>query len=83
MSKPHKTPRHFYWKQCYKVGDGSLHWALCDTKTDSEAPPNRVTCSYMVLLANYEQCCDHRTLPEQFYPQLIVELLNRYFARKP
>jgi hypothetical protein len=69
------APPRFYWKQCYELGD-RLHWALCDTQTDSEAPPNRVSCLEMILL-------DHHSLELQnkLIPKLIIELLNAHFAK--
>lgn len=74
---PEKSdPIHYYWKQCYQLGDRT-HWALCDTKTDSESPPHRVTCLEMIQQ-------DHWThdFPNRFLPKLIVELLNKHEAEK-
>lgn len=67
------APR-FYWKRCYQLA-GRVHWALCDTQTDADAPPSRVSCLEMILW-------DHQSpdLDSQHMPRLIVELLNAHFA---
>lgn len=70
-----KPPR-FYWKKCYELKDRT-HWALCDTKTDSEAPPSRVSCVEMIL--NDSSSTD---LDKQFMPKLIVELLNAHYGKR-
>jgi len=67
------APRRFYWKQCYEL-DG-MHWALCDSQTDGEAPPERVTTVDMVMLDHWND--DFPTRP---FPKLVVELLNAHFA---
>lgn len=59
--------------------DGTFHWALCDTKTDSERPPHRVTCVEMILEA-HEPTTFGRPLDGEYWPKLIVELLNAHFA---
>lgn len=73
-------PRKFYWKQCYEL-DGKTHWALMDTQTDSEAPPNRVTCLEMILECHDPGWGNH-PLDEQYFPKLIVQLLNAHFDKK-
>jgi hypothetical protein len=80
------SPPVFRWEQCYEMGGGSVHWALCDSATDAdserEGTGHRVSCGYMVLLADYPQCMDGRLLSEQHLPALIVRLLNEHYARK-
>jgi hypothetical protein len=71
--------RQFFWKQCYELGN-AVHWALCDTKTSADPPLNRVTCPYMVLHASYGECVDGRKVSQQFFPALIVRLLDAHFA---
>ena len=68
------SPR-FYWKQCYELGD-RVHWALCDTQTDGEAPPHRVSCLEMILWDHWSP-----GLPEQLIPKLIVELLTAHYSQ--
>ena len=68
------APPRFRWEQCYEL-DNRVHWALCDTQTDADAPPHRVSCLEMILW-------DHHSpdLPNQLMPKLIVELLNAHYA---
>jgi hypothetical protein len=65
----------FYWKQCYELGN-HLHWALCDTKTDADGPPQRVSCLEMILWDSHST-----NLPDQPLPKLIVELLNSHYSQ--
>ncbi len=74
-------PRKFYWKQSYQL-DGRTHWALHDTLTDSEAPPERITCCTMILESSSPDFFG-RPFESEFYPNLIVELLNAHFAKQP
>lgn len=69
------APPRYYWKQCYEMGN-RVHWALCDTQTDADAPPHRVSCLEMILW-------DHHSpdLPNHLMPKLIVELLNAHYAK--
>ena len=69
------APPRFRWEQCYELGN-RVHWALCDTQTDADAPPHRVSCLEMILW-------DHHSpdLPNQLMPKLIVELLNAHYAK--
>lgn len=69
------APPRYYWKQCYEMGD-RVHWALCDTQTDADAPPWRVSCLEMILWDHHSQ-----DLPNQLMPKLIVELLNAHYAK--
>lgn len=65
----------WFWKQSYEMPDGSLHWALCDTDSEKEG---KVSCCYMVLLADYATCSDGLPVSEQPLPKRIVTLLNRH-----
>ncbi len=67
-----KAPPRYFWHQNYEVGD-SMHWALNDTHSTQEG---KVSCCYMVLLADYPTCMDGKPLSEQDMPKRIVELLN-------
>lgn len=71
--------RKFYWKQCYQL-DGKTHWALMDTETDSEAPPERITDVTMILEAHSPNIFG-RPLDQEYWPKLIVKLLNEYFEK--
>ena len=75
------TPRKFYWSQCYQL-DGNVHWALRDTLTDSQSPPERVTCLEMILEAHAPDIFG-RPLENEPFPKLIAELLNAHFAKSP
>jgi hypothetical protein len=55
------------------MGDDIWHWALCDTDSQKEG---KVTCAYMVLLADYPNGVDGRPVGEQFMPKRIVDALN-------
>lgn len=70
--------RHFYWKQCYELED-RVHWALCDTQTDAESPPHRITCSTMILEAHQPKHFG-RPLDGEYWPKLIAKLLDDHFA---
>jgi len=69
-----EKPRYF-WKQCYEMPNGDLHWALCDTDSEKEG---RVSCAYMVLGADLSDVLRREPVSEQTIPKRIVELLNRY-----
>ncbi len=64
----------FYWKKHYQR-NGRTHWALCDTQTDSQGPPSRVSSFEMVLLDSTST-----DIPSRDLPKLIIELLNNHFA---
>jgi len=72
-------PRKFYWSQCYELG-GNIHWALRDTLTDGESRSSRVTCLELILEAHAPDIFG-RPLDDEYWPKLIVELLNAHFAR--
>lgn len=73
--------RVFYWRHSYEL-DGKTHWALCDTLTDSERPSfSRVTCLEMILEETRHNP-RYKPLSEEFFPRLIVQLLNEHYARK-
>ena len=69
-------PVKFYWKQCYELSSELPHWALCDTETDSESPPNRISSVDLVVINNSDADFANRPLPK-----LIVELLNAHFEK--
>lgn len=68
---PTPTP-HYYWAPKYQIGS-DMHWALCDTASDKEG---KVSCCYMVLLANYRNAMDGRPVGKQDMPARIAALLN-------
>lgn len=72
------APR-FFWKQCYELDDGEIHWALCDTES---APKGQCSCCYMVLLADYPTAIDGKPVGEQYMPALIARLLTEHFAKQ-
>ena len=72
---PCSAPR-FYWKKCYELHGGDKHWALCDTETDADGPPPRVSSGDMVLADYWTHDLDKRPLPK-----LIVKLLNAHYAK--
>lgn len=73
------APCRFYWKQSYELGD-NVHWALHDTHTDAEAPPERISCTTMILEA-HDPLHFGKPLDQCFLPKLIVELLNAHYAK--
>jgi hypothetical protein len=81
MSKKQQQSTRFYWKRCYEQGL-AVHWALCDTATDSEQRRfgQRVTCVEMILLAGFPEVCG-MPLSERYFPKLIVELLNEHYSK--
>lgn len=75
-----KEPRKFYWQQVYEF-DGRKHWALCDSQTDSEPKPIRVTCPYMILIAHHPNGFNGQSVDEQYFPALIAQLLTEHYAK--
>jgi len=73
-------PRRFYWKQCYEL-NGQVHWALCDTQTDVEAPPTRITSAALILEAHHPTLFGRPT-EDDYWLKLIAELLNAHFANQ-
>lgn len=74
---PLKQPRRFWWEKNYEHRS-ALHWALNDTHTDAGSnDAGRVTCGQMVLLIDWS-----KNLPHEFFPKLIVELLNKHFQEE-
>jgi hypothetical protein len=63
----------YSWKQIYGMGDGVFHWALCDNESERDG---KVSCAYMVLLADYPTGMDGKPVGEQFMPKKITEALN-------
>jgi len=72
---PGSAPPRFYWKQCYELGE-SVHWALCDTQTDGQGLPHRVSCLELILWDHWSS-----KLPDALIPKLIVELLNAHYSQ--
>ena len=70
--------RTFYWQQSYELDD-CVHWALHDSATDAEGGPSRITCLDFILKHSEPKLCDE-PFEKRFWPQLIVELLNKHFA---
>ena len=73
---PLKQPRRFRWEQNYELHNG-IHWALSDTHTDAGSPEGSVTCASMILLNHWSH-----NLQNEFFPKLIVELLNKHFQEE-
>lgn len=65
----------YYWKQCYGMADGVYHWALCDDESQKEG---KVSCAYMVLLADNPNGIDGKPVGEQFMPARIIDALNTH-----
>ncbi len=75
------VPIRFYWKQCYEIG-GEVHWALCDTKTDSESKERRVSSCYTILETCYPVGVDGRPVDQQEILQLIAKLLTDHYSNQ-
>lgn len=73
---PLKQPRRFRWEKNY-VTHSARHWALSDTHTDAGSPEGSVTCASMILLNHWIP-----NLQNEFFPKLIVELLNKHFQEE-
>lgn len=73
------APLRFFWKQCYEIDDGEIHWALCDTESEQNG---MCSCCYMVLLADYPNAIDGKPVGEQHMPALIARLLTEHFAQQ-
>lgn len=69
----------YFWKQCYGMDENVWHWALCDTESEKYG---KVSCAYMVLLADYPNGMDGKPVGEQFMPARIIEALNAFEALK-
>lgn len=72
-----QAPTRYYWKQCYGMDEGVFHWALCD---DESAKEGKVSCAYMVLLADYPNGVDGKPVGQQFIPAKIIDALNSHAA---
>jgi len=70
---PLKQPRRFRWEKNY-VTHSARHWALNDTHSDVG---HRVTCQQMTLIDSWTP-----NLQNEFFPKLIVELLNKHFQEE-
>lgn len=73
---PLKQPRRFRWEKNY-VTHSARHWALSDTHTDAGSPEGSVTCASMILLNHWIP-----NLQNEFFPKLVVDLLNKHFQEK-
>ena len=78
LAVPTGSAPRFFWKQCYELDDGEIHWALCDTESE---PKGQCSCCYMVLLADYPKAIDGKPVGEQYMPALIARLLTEHFAQ--
>lgn len=71
----------FTWRKSYERS-GRTHWALCDTMSDRKFEGRFTSCPYMVLLHDAETGFDGRPIEKQYFPELILRLLNEHFAKQ-